>query len=398
MCQRPTGVLPVAPVDTCTTRTTCPWSTSNSTCFDLSTSMWCPYRYRGRGACADWSRRQTSRRDAAGSRQAVHLLEGEHRVGGVVRVEAVDSAQEVVELGEPALENAHARPVGAICQVGQEDVRADRLLAADEGAGRGRGDADDVARDALRAQVDDRAAAEVLRGQLVARPPDAHVERSRAPRPENGAHDERPAEHSRARHGHVQPGANGDRDRVRRDRLEAGAVGGRSALAYADDEASLLVQLGRAHGRVAGIERDRSASESRDHPSPEGRAAPVGADLRAVERELGGRDDDARLGGLAAGVGRGHRRGEPAGPELVLYERAVRGRAVPEVPVVRRGVTARRERHRERRCSQRRARLDADDRLRVRGCGPDEEDGQSWSDAPHCQKANSRCRRSARRR
>ncbi len=249
------------------------------------------------------------------------------------------------------------------------------FCAADEGAGRGRGDADDVARDAFRAQVDDRAAAEVLRGQLVARPPDAHVQRPRAPRPEDGANDERPAEHSRVGHGDVQPRANRDGDRVRRDRLEAGRVGGGSALAHADGEPPLLVQLGRAHGRIARIERDRGPFEGRDHSSAESRSAPVRADLRAVERELSGRDDDARLGGLAARIRRGHRRRESSRPVLVLHDRPVGDGAVTEIPVVRRGVPARRQCHRERRGSERRARLHVDDRLRVRGRGPDEEDG-----------------------
>ena len=139
------------------------------------------------------------RRDPSRAGEAVHLLEGDDRIGGVVRVEAVDPASRVVELGEASLDDADARAARPERQVGQEDVRADGLLPRAERPGGRDRDPHPVVGDARRAQAQVRVVAEGLRRELVARAPDAELHRPRPGGPELGTEFQRPADDSGSR-------------------------------------------------------------------------------------------------------------------------------------------------------------------------------------------------------
>ena len=108
MCQSPTGVFPVAPVET--------WTTHDAPVVDLEEHLLRLVDLEVMPVAEPRVRRVRAlqatpdvRGDSSCPGEAVHLLEGDDRIGGVVRIEAVDAASRVVELGEASLDDADAR-------------------------------------------------------------------------------------------------------------------------------------------------------------------------------------------------------------------------------------------------------------------------------------------------
>ena len=143
MRQRPMGVFPVAPVETWTTRKTRPAADVEE---DLAALAHLQVRSAVAGTRAVRSPQPGPERRADASRagKAVQLLERQDRLCRVVCVQAVDAAERKRELPEAALEDADARPAGALGQVGDVHGRAQRANDARELSGRLDGHLQDV--------------------------------------------------------------------------------------------------------------------------------------------------------------------------------------------------------------------------------------------------------------
>ena len=251
MCQSPTGVFPVAPVETWTTLDHAPVVDLEQHLLRLVDLEVVPVAVARVRRVRALQSPPDVRRDAARAGEAVQLLEGDDRVGGVVRVEAVDPAGQRSGAGR-----AVARGCARSGRERQRRGRAGRRSrgpssSAAEGAGGRDGDPDDVVGDPLRAEAEVDVIAEGPAAR--ARGPSARCAPSSSPSPlglsmarsvsGRPMHSELAAARRRAR------GGPGRRRHSTATDVEVRRVGGGSALLTRNAKRPFLSRLRRAQRR-----------------------------------------------------------------------------------------------------------------------------------------------------
>jgi hypothetical protein len=169
----------------------------------------------------------------------------------------------------------------------------------------------------------------------------------------------------RAPEGHIEPGPDGERDRVRDRFLAAGRVPALGSPDSTEDgEAPIPTCLDARDPAAAAVEGDSCPTEAGDESTTEADALTVTTLARPGERDTESGHPHIRLRALARLRGRGYPCREQAGPVDVLDGRTVGCPAVAEIPVVDDAVACRSQRHLKGSDSPRRACLCAHGRRR----------------------------------